>query len=1375
MHDGDATNGDKLDLKIGSYQLLEPLGSGGMSSVFRAVHAETGHEVAVKVLPRSLAKNPSMLQRFLREATTAEALEHPNIVAIYDRGVDRGRNYLVLEYVAGGDLYDRVRVEGPLAIAAAVAVVRSVAEGLKYALTLGLIHRDIKPANILVSPSGQVKIIDLGLALRAESEDERVTRDGTTVGTVDYMAPEQARDSRATSARSDIYSLGCTFYYLLTGSAPFPGGDIADKMNRHCTKPAPDACALRPEVPRPLGLLIRKMMAKKPENRIKDYDELLATLAAIPIPEAGTAVETLDVLVDEGDEDDDEGGIPLAPLESERAVARVASKDRSGEAGSPHASTIDLAELAGGDAPHPPTPGRRPPTTAHMPRRDATTDDLEPMLDADEDASGEGQADEEVVEGLGSGRFATAPEGVAKTSNLKWIYASIGGCVALVVLVVVVNLMIGPAKTPDPDPDTVAGGAVEAPQFAPEPDPIALIAPVAAPVPSVIAPVAPAPPPATTSTQAAVPKVATKSLAIPAWVEPGDPDVEVPADLAIAPEVEARFPLPAWAKAPIPPRLTGNLLKVRRVNDPASSIEKASIGQAFEQIGSSTTELIDNGPFIETDLRMRGDAHLLRAGPGRRPILRIDRPRLDILKEQPALFVLDGKHLYLDGIDLIVNVQDLSRKNTALFSCKGGGLTLHNCTITVVNSQNLPFTLIRAAGNSRPSQIRVEDSYLRGSSMSMVEVVGGGVEVAIVRSVLLGGQGPLVAATGNAPAGDRKIHLDRSVLANRGPIFEMSTPDASRPTMLTVRALGSTFARFRSDPLLSLVAFRDPIGDVKDVLNWLGEHNSFLGWNDWSSIGNGHLVKVASLAEARATWGSTDALSHESPNPWPVPPDFNRVIPEQMRTLAPQGLSTLLRVAAPSPYLFEKTIDEFKRPEPPTFVSPIPTIKADENGNLAVIEPDFNQGSNPGFNPNPADAVAAPGDPNTPAPDPAAAKELTFEVTAAPWRGDLGLYLREQVKAGDRRVRVRVAGTGSFNFTPVRLPDGTSLEVIVESSRVKVPVPPSWKPTNVGTAEALIDVKGGDLVLNGVELYRDASSRPRYLIRVDEGHLVLNRCRLHYTEKIQVAEPGTGHLISFRAASTRLLPNRPWPFATPFDKPVCRIIDTVLVAPGDVLHAEVGRGMIALTQCLVAAGGTIFTLDPARVARGRFEADLLIERCTFAAEKTFVQLGPWPGSTPGPDRPWLVSSRASAYVSGYAPASKESVLLRVEPNSLAGGTLFWQGSNDAYDVTNFTGRTDRPTVANPFPDFFIQWAKIWGANHFREPSGPSRGTKASVAFYERLKPISTAARVTTAHVTAGDLVLDPDHPGRAPHEIGADVRLLQITPNATRTRGRPGR
>ncbi len=310
MSEPDGTNLAQPVAQIGSYRLIRQLGSGGMSSVFHAIHVDTGHDVAVKVLPRYLAKNPTLLQRFLREAKTAEALEHPNIVAIFDRGSEAGRVYLGLEFVPGGDLHDLVRNQGPLSAAELVNVLKAVSQGLRYAATKGLIHRDIKPANLLMTPDGLVKITDLGLALQVEEEDERVTRDGTTVGTVDYMAPEQARDSRGTSIRSDIYSLGCTSYYLLTGSPPFQGGDVAEKLRRHAQEAPPDVRNVRPEIAESLAKLIQKMMAKRPENRFEDYDALLAQLETVSTEPSVS--EPLFAIIDDEDENPKSADFSLA-------------------------------------------------------------------------------------------------------------------------------------------------------------------------------------------------------------------------------------------------------------------------------------------------------------------------------------------------------------------------------------------------------------------------------------------------------------------------------------------------------------------------------------------------------------------------------------------------------------------------------------------------------------------------------------------------------------------------------------------------------------------------------------------------------------------------------------------------------------------------------------------------------------------------------------------------------------------------------------------------------------------------------------------------------------------------------------------------------
>jgi serine/threonine-protein kinase len=447
MPDTATTSGTSQPVQIGSYRLVEPLGSGGMSSVFRAEHIESGQEFALKILTRPLAKNSTLLQRFLREAKSAESLEHPNIVAIYDRGSEAGRYYLVLEYVPGGDLHDRVRSQGPLPVVDAVRVIRGGAEGLRYAAARGLIHRDIKPANILLTREGEAKLADLGLALHLEDEDERVTRDGTTVGTVDYMSPEQARDSRATSSRSDIYSLGCTFYHLLAGTAPFSGGDVPDKLRRHAQEAPPDVRKVRPDVPEAVAKLIRRMMAKKPEGRFADYDELIAALDALPPLPTGDAADPLFALFD----DDADAPLPVpggGPLLSITPVPSGPTVDLAAPPAprppSRPAPNVDLIELAALDDEPPPrarpavatpvaTPAARP-APVPTPTKPATHPTA--LFDDEDDPAGPPDDDDE-DDAYGGAGFGTSRRNAYDDDALRqWIVRGllIGAAVVLVAI-----------------------------------------------------------------------------------------------------------------------------------------------------------------------------------------------------------------------------------------------------------------------------------------------------------------------------------------------------------------------------------------------------------------------------------------------------------------------------------------------------------------------------------------------------------------------------------------------------------------------------------------------------------------------------------------------------------------------------------------------------------------------------------------------------------------------------------------------------------------------------------------------------------------------------------------------------------------------------
>lgn len=275
---GQTLVGTRLD----HYELNEFVGGGGMGAVFRATDTRLGRTVAVKVLSRDHSDEET-LRRFRNEAQSAARLDHPNIARVYDVGEDRGWNFIVFEFIEGVNLRDRVQSAGPLELEEALLYVLQVAEALEHASSRDVVHRDIKPSNVLVTASGQVKLVDMGLARlhQVEAPAGDITASGVTLGTFDYISPEQARDPRLADVRSDIYSLGCTLFYMLTGQPPFPEGTALQKLLRHNSDDPPDVRQFRPELPPQVSALIRKMLAKRPAQRHQSAAELIAELIVL--------------------------------------------------------------------------------------------------------------------------------------------------------------------------------------------------------------------------------------------------------------------------------------------------------------------------------------------------------------------------------------------------------------------------------------------------------------------------------------------------------------------------------------------------------------------------------------------------------------------------------------------------------------------------------------------------------------------------------------------------------------------------------------------------------------------------------------------------------------------------------------------------------------------------------------------------------------------------------------------------------------------------------------------------------------------------------------------------------------------------------------
>jgi eukaryotic-like serine/threonine-protein kinase len=1310
MQETESRSTDSAQLQFGSYRVLHPLGVGGMSSVYRAVHVQTGHEVALKVLPLALAKNPIVLQRFLREARSAESLEHPNIVSIYDRGTDQGRHYLVLEYVRGNDLHEYVQIRGPLSAGEAITVVRQIAEGLRFAAARGLVHRDIKPSNILRSESGEIKITDLGLALHTKLEDERVTREGTTVGTVDYMAPEQARDSRAASLQSDLYSLGCTLYYLLTGIPPFPGGDIIDKLTRHAKSPPPDVRDLRPDVPPALSEIMLRMMSKLPEDRFANFEQLIAALDKVPIDAdarvPGVALMPLDT--------DRKTGLDRPPVRGKSALA-------VGEASRPPSSIpeISLANLPADLIEDEPAGtyvhGQGTAMSAGVLPR-LTNSGLLPRSN-----------DQPIIPARKSG--------LAAWSTRTWVSVSVALALTFIVSVIAIDRLV---RSSPPDMrnleqpvDQPGTGLVEPPGVEPERP-----APPSVPAPSVAKKVSVRPP-----------DVPAHPASAPAggWVEPRDPE---PAPARASPYTDEALKkyLPGWALLPVPSRVEGPLLQVRRVPGSRDPSTFPTLRLALDET-RGTIEIADQGPLLINDFRVPGETRLIRAREGFRPIIRIERPLLQVVRDLPGVIVLDGKNLILDSLDIIINLRDLPPRHSCLFDCIGADLTVRNCTITLVDPGREPFALVRARGsNSRGSRVRFERTFVRGLLSSGFELGAGAVDVAIRETVVLGSQGPIIRSREREKGVDHRVSVVGGVLACRGPAIDLVEQGAeagpkSRP--LVVRAFDSVFGRFQGAAIASVIASTNPSASPRDMVDWLGQQNLFCGWIGFYASGKEPTVRIPSLSAFRSTWNQSDQSSLEIPVPWLQPPHLSQVTADVLAPFIPGREAALSQTPVPRPYLTAQTIWSFPVP-----IVPLPLVlvqgehqeapRAINNVRHEVHAAPKAHGLR---NTNDQAGPGRPGESTT--------GDLLFDADSAEWQGDLGAFLREKITAQVKHARVRVVGSGPHRASPVRLPDGVVLELRVEGPSKPEAEWLSWSPAPESQGRALIELHGGTLVLTQLRLRADESAAVGSLVHVEDGNLVLYLCQLICPAH---AEIHTSRLITYQAASTRPYPRPPGSalFASPPDRPVCILGDCTLITEGAAIQALLGKGLIGMNQTAIAAGTNALELLPADVARGRFECDLVLDRCTLASQSNIIRLGRWPGAAPGPDRPLLITTKCCAFLGSYDRRVFDTVLLRVDENSMAGGTVFWQGKGDAAEVDAFTA-ADTESFSGRTRDVVHQWVNFWGNNHLRDITGPRTGViNPSVRLSERLKP---------GRIEPADLILDAAyHPG-----VGADLARQGIT------------
>lgn len=277
---------ESLPARLGQYEILEKIGRGGMGTVYKAMHTRLKRLVALKLLPGDRTQTPEAVARFQREMEAVGRLDHPHLVRAHDAGEAEGQHYLAMEFVDGINVARLIRQGGRLPVANACEVIRQAALGLQHAHEHGLVHRDVKPSNLMLTEDGQIKVLDLGLARLTEEvrpDQEDATATGQVFGTGDFIAPEQGQDPRQADSRSDIYSLGCTLYFLLAGHAPFSGPEwntFMKKVMAHAHTPIAPITSIRGDIPEPVATILARMTAKSPGERFQSAGEVARSLEA---------------------------------------------------------------------------------------------------------------------------------------------------------------------------------------------------------------------------------------------------------------------------------------------------------------------------------------------------------------------------------------------------------------------------------------------------------------------------------------------------------------------------------------------------------------------------------------------------------------------------------------------------------------------------------------------------------------------------------------------------------------------------------------------------------------------------------------------------------------------------------------------------------------------------------------------------------------------------------------------------------------------------------------------------------------------------------------------------------------------------------------
>ncbi|MBX3444761.1 MAG: serine/threonine protein kinase [Planctomyces sp.] len=1262
--DGQGSSGEHEQLtRLGKYVIQKRLGAGGMGTVYLAVDSSLKRTIALKVLPRDRADNPTLVKRFQAEGQAAAYLQHKNIVGVYEAGQIDGLLYIALEYVEGIDVLDIIRKRGVIPVRRSIEIIRQVLHALQHACEKQIVHRDIKPSNLLVAHDGTVKLADLGLARSIDDTiDTGITRAGTTVGTVDYMSPEQARNSKAADIRSDIYSLGCTWYHMVAGVPPYAEGSMTNKLRAHAQSELPDPRERNDRIPDGVVAVIHRMMAKKPEDRYQSPQEILEELknpvltrnnldagVLAALAESGEPVSpnasTGDVAVDLDDVDldeaikpadgkprvrDDDGGQQPTPAKNRKAPEppqRRGSPDKDDRA-VPRPEDDDWKS-----APYKPkgrqeaveaARARLPPRTHVADGQGRTVDRHEPArkgrkpLPARSDAVSSGQVkaslDPDLLKyGLAAGLVAIV------LAALAFAFSRSGGG--------------PPATTSGDDPydnrTTVAPEVVpsqaasdgDGPANSQDTGPTAVIQDSQAAATDL--------PPVTPARRAAAPFAGAEDLELT-----GNAGREFIRDWAI----DVRT---------IPDKVAPVVI---RRGPSADAVPTFSEALARLPAGAAVIEFQGEGPFVVRPAELPSRTSLtIRGGPGERPVVIVSA---EGLPAGAACLKSDGRVL-LEGLHLVLAVSPDAPAGVVLLSAPA--IAARDCTVTATGPAPVEAIAFDIRGGARDMAIGgvFENCLVRGSALTAVRLSNPRAGLLAGNCLFAVGRAPAIVAPSAAAASEvaprSMALLGTTIVGARA--FAIQHALAEPPARLELLIRDAVFLAPADAENCWLTAVPWPAGRSDDLespvisrVSLKLQKSAFAGWSRLVRMetGGGQAVEASDDAGWKQFWRQSAVTIENRPALDELPEDLRRLEPADLETpLATAGLAAAgerLRKLPPFPAgVLRHALAMAERPRlPPTFIA--------------------NQ------------TFGAP---------------IAFDLQRA---GTLNDFLNDPVRCPDGS-HVQLTGQGLKPVPPLKI-QGKRLRL--EFVHAETGTPQTVQPQVAAgeRAAAWITVENGALDLVGARFVVpsiEGRPYPPTLLSSTGSELSIRSCSL---------------IGAVERSSRPFAPLIAWNPTEPGGAAL--IQDSYLVGRPAVVQADLNGRLLIVENSVLAGLEDVFRITSSSV--GGHAGALTVRDSTLAAGRAAYRIQA-EGSASAPGLECIVSH--AAYVPGFQEGGQTSpVVLEMENGATTDAVAWWE------DGAGYGPQLAKIDAADPtstrVADAILHWSRRWGVGHVLRPLGGPR-------------------------------------------------------------------